>query len=126
MQTTLPPYASTMREGISKIVAKEGFGGLYKGLYPLWGRQVPYTMVKFATFEKTVDAIYGYLGKPKDSYSGLQQTAVSFTGGYIAGIGAAVVSHPADVMVSELNSHRKGTLGSIPNGMADANMGTRG
>jgi solute carrier family 25 phosphate transporter 3 len=65
-------------------------------------------MVKFATFEKTVEAIYAQLGKPKDSYSGLQQTAVSFTGGYIAGIGAAVVSHPADVMVSELNSHRKG------------------
>lgn len=65
-------------------------------------------MVKFATFEKTVDAIYHYLGKPKESYTSLQQTGVSFTGGYIAGIGAAVVSHPADVMVSELNSHRKG------------------
>jgi solute carrier family 25 phosphate transporter 3 len=66
-------------------------------------------MVKFATFEKTVEAIYGSLGKPKDEYSGLQQTGISFLGGYIAGIGAAVVSHPADVMVSELNSHRKGT-----------------
>lgn len=38
MQTTLPPYASTLREGWGKIVQKEGFGGLYKGLYPLWGR----------------------------------------------------------------------------------------
>lgn len=85
---------------------------LYKGLYPLWGRQVPYTMVKFATFEKVVDLIYDRLGKPKDSYSGLQQTGISFTGGYIAGIGAATVSHPADVMVSELNSHRKGTRNS--------------
>jgi len=44
MQTTLPPFASTLREGWSKIVAKEGYGGLYKGLYPLWGRQIPYTM----------------------------------------------------------------------------------
>jgi solute carrier family 25 phosphate transporter 3 len=27
MQTTLPPFANTMREGISKIVAKEGYAG---------------------------------------------------------------------------------------------------
>lgn len=63
--------------------------------------------MKFATFEETVNQIYTYLGKPKSSYNGLQQTGVSFLGGYIAGIGCAVVSHPADVMVSKLNSERK-------------------
>ena len=45
MQTTLPPYARTLGEGWGKIVGKEGFAGLYKGLYPLWARQIPYTMV---------------------------------------------------------------------------------
>jgi solute carrier family 25 (mitochondrial phosphate transporter), member 3 len=83
------------------------FLSLYKGLYPLWARQIPYTMVKFATFEETVNQIYKYLGKPKSSYNGLQQTGISFLGGYIAGIGCAVISHPADVMVSKLNSERK-------------------
>lgn len=107
MQTTLPPFAHTMREGWSKIVAQEGYSGLYKGLYPLWARQIPYTMVKFATFETTVNQIYTYLGKPKSSYNAFQQTGVSFLGGYIAGIWCAVVSHPADVMVSKLNSERK-------------------
>jgi solute carrier family 25 (mitochondrial phosphate transporter), member 3 len=43
MQTTLPPYANNLREGWGRIVAKEGVAGLYKGLYPLWARQVPYT-----------------------------------------------------------------------------------
>lgn len=52
-------------------------------------------MVKFATFEKTVEAIYKYMGKPKESYNALQQTGISFLGGYIAGVGAAAVSHPA-------------------------------
>ncbi|KAI9799058.1 MAG: hypothetical protein M1833_004252 [Piccolia ochrophora] len=107
MQTTLPPYANNLREGWSKIVAKEGYSGLYKGIYPLWTRQIPYTMVKFATFEKTVEYIYRYLGKSKDSYNALQQTGVSFLGGYIAGIGSAVVSHPSDVLVSKLNADRK-------------------
>ena len=107
MQTTIPPFASTLREGWGKVTAKEGIGGLYKGLYPLWGRQIPYTMVKFATFETTVNYIYTTLGKPKESYNALQQTGVSFLGGYIAGIGCAVISHPADVMVSKLNADRQ-------------------
>ncbi|KAL3462961.1 mitochondrial carrier domain-containing protein [Aspergillus heterothallicus] len=107
MQTTLPPYASTLREGWSKIVAKEGVAGLYKGLYPLWARQIPYTMTKFATFEETVSLIYKTLGGPKESYNGLQQTGISFLGGYIAGIFCAIVSHPADVLVSKLNADRQ-------------------
>jgi solute carrier family 25 phosphate transporter 3 len=112
MQTTLPPYANNLREGWSKIVAQEGFGGLYKGLYPLWARQIPYTMVKFATFESAVAQIYAQLGKPKEAYNTLQQTGVSFLGGYIAGIGCAVISHPADVMVSKLNADRKAGEGA--------------
>ncbi|KAL3445078.1 mitochondrial carrier domain-containing protein [Aspergillus insuetus] len=107
MQTTLPPFASTLREGWSKIVAKEGVSGLYKGLYPLWARQIPYTMTKFATFEETVSLIYKTLGGPKESYNGLQQTGISFAGGYIAGIFCAIVSHPADVLVSKLNADRQ-------------------
>ena len=107
MQTTLPPYARNMREGWSRVTAKEGTAGLYKGLQPLWGRQIPYTMVKFATFETTVNQIYKTLGKPKEAYGAVQQTGVSFLGGYIAGIGCAVVSHPADVMVSKLNADRQ-------------------
>ena len=96
-------------DGWSKITAKEGIAGLYKGIGPLWARQIPYTMVKFASFEKTVEQIYAYIGKPVSSYTPLQQTGVSFLGGYIAGIFCAVVSHPADVMVSKVNSDKKAT-----------------
>lgn len=106
-QTTIPCYANSVFDGWSKITAKEGIAGLYKGLGPLWARQIPYTMVKFASFEKTVEQIYKYLGKPVSAYTPLQQTGVSFLGGYIAGIFCAVVSHPADVMVSKVNSDRK-------------------
>jgi hypothetical protein len=127
MQTTLPPYASNLREGWSKIVAQEGYGGLYKGLYPLWARQIPYTMVKFATFESAVAQIYKTLGKPKESYGTLAQTGVSFLGGYIAGIGCAVISHPADVMVSKLNADRKaGESAGQAISRIYANIGFRG
>lgn len=105
-QTTIPPYANSVFDGWKKIVATEGFGGLYKGLVPLWCRQIPYTMVKFASFENIVAGIYSYLGKPKSDYTNLQQTGVSFLGGYIAGIFCAIVSHPADVMVSKINNEK--------------------
>lgn len=103
-QTSVPPYASSVLDGYRKMAAT---GGFYGGLIPLWLRQIPYTMVKFATFEKTVEAIYSYLPKSKDQYSLVSQTGVSFLGGYIAGIFCAIVSHPADVMVSKVNAERR-------------------
>jgi solute carrier family 25 phosphate transporter 3 len=63
-------------------------------------------MCKFATFEKTVEGLYHLSGKPKQSYTSVQQSGFSFLGGYIAGIACAIISHPADVMVSKLNSNR--------------------
>lgn len=107
MQTTMPPPYTGTFDGISKIVASEGVGGLYKGLYPLWARQIPYTMMKFASFETIVEKIYESLPGQKSDYGKGAQTAVSFSGGYLAGILCAIVSHPADVMVSKLNSNRK-------------------
>lgn len=107
MQTTIPPFAKGTMDGISKIVSSEGIAGLYKGIYPLWGRQIPYTMMKFASFETIVEMIYHRLPGQKSDYSKSAQTAVAFTGGYMAGILCAIVSHPADVMVSKLNANRQ-------------------
>ncbi|ORY15053.1 mitochondrial phosphate carrier protein [Clohesyomyces aquaticus] len=107
MQTTIPPFAKTTLGGLNYIIGKEGVGGLYKGLYPLWGRQIPYTMMKFASFETVVEMIYNRLPGSKSDYGKGAQTAVSFTAGYIAGILCAIVSHPADVMVSKLNANRQ-------------------
>jgi len=107
MQTTIPPFATGTFNGIQKITSTEGVAGLYKGLYPLWGRQIPYTMMKFASFETIVEMIYHRLPGTKADYSKAAQTGVSFAGGYMAGILCAIVSHPADVMVSKLNASRK-------------------
>lgn len=59
-----------------------GPDSLYKGIYPLWGRQIPYTMMKFASFETIVEMIYGYMPGKKSEYGRGTQTAVSFAGGY--------------------------------------------
>lgn len=92
-------------EVLAEILAAEGFNGLYKGLLPLWGRQIPYTMVKFACYESAVDNIYKYaVPIPREDCSKAWQLGVSFAAGYIAGISCAVVSHPADNLISLLNN----------------------
>ncbi|KAK1755034.1 mitochondrial carrier [Echria macrotheca] len=107
MQGSIPSAYTGTLDGLRKITAKEGAGSLYKGLYPLWGRQIPYTMMKFASFETIVEMIYDRLPGSKNDYSKAAQTGVSFAGGYLAGILCAIVSHPADVMVSKLNAYRE-------------------
>jgi len=42
------------------------------------------------------------LTKPKETYSKVTQLSVTFASGYIAGVVCAIVSHPADSMVSQL------------------------
>ena len=63
--------------------------------------------MKFASFERIVEAIYDYMPGQKSDYGKLAQTGVSFVGGFFAGILCALISHPADVMVSKLNADRK-------------------
>jgi len=104
---TKPDFARTLREGFPKILQEEGFSGFYKGIVPLWGRQIPYTMMKFACFERTVEALYKYVvPKPRSECSKGEQLIVTFIAGYIAGVFCAIVSHPADTIVSKLNQQK--------------------
>ena len=58
-------------------------------------------MAKFVVYEKAVEAAYGYIDKSTAS-SGTQ-TAVNLGSGLVAGCAAAVVSQPADTMLSKIN-----------------------
>jgi solute carrier family 25 phosphate transporter 3 len=97
-------FPSSFGAGFAEL-NKEGINGFYKGLVPLMARQVPYTMVKFGAFENTVRFCYSYIWtKPKSEYSKGTQLTITFLSGYFAGIFCAIVSHPADTMVSKLNN----------------------
>jgi solute carrier family 25 phosphate transporter 3 len=111
---TDPTFARGLSDGLPKLIQVGGVGALYKGLVPLWARQVPYTIMKFTAFERTVEAIYKYaMSHPKEHYSKLQQLGITFIAGYIAGVFCAVVSHPADVVVSKLNKNPGTSIGVI-------------
>merc|ERR1711971_1031594 len=100
----------------AEFLADEGINGFYKSLVPLWGRQIPYTMMKFACFEKTVVALYDYVvPKPRAECSKGEQLIVTFAAGYIAGVFCAIVSHPADTLVSYLNKAPGAGIGAAVN-----------
>uniref|UniRef100_K7F4G7 Solute carrier family 25 member 3 n=1 Tax=Pelodiscus sinensis TaxID=13735 RepID=K7F4G7_PELSI len=104
---TQPGYANTLRVALPKMYVEEGVWAFYKGVGPLWMRQIPYTMMKFACFERTLEALYAYVvPKPRSECSMPEQLGVTFVAGYIAGIFCAIVSHPADSVVSVLNKQR--------------------
>jgi len=107
-------YSSTLRDCFPRMKAEEGTGTFFRGLKPLWMRQIPYTMMKFACFEKTVEALYAYVvPKPRDQCSKSEQLMVTFAAGYIAGVFCAIVSHPADSVVSVINKSPEKGAGQI-------------
>ncbi|ERN06194.1 hypothetical protein AMTRI_Chr06g170630 [Amborella trichopoda] len=124
---TQPGFGRGLSDGLPKFVKSEGVLGLYKGILPLWGRQIPYTMMKFATFETTVEMMYKYvIPMPKDQCSKPLQLTVSFGGGYIAGVFCAIVSHPADNLVSFLNNAKGATVGDAVKKLGVWGLFTRG
>lgn len=124
---TNPGYAKGLTDGFPKLIASDGYAGLFKGLAPLWARQIPYTMMKFATFESTAEALYKYVVPvPKSEASTGTQLGVSFSAGYIAGVACAVISHPADNLVSFLNNAKGATVSQAVNTMGMKALFTRG
>ncbi|KAH7867161.1 hypothetical protein Vadar_029695 [Vaccinium darrowii] len=124
---TQPGFARGLSDGLPKFVKSEGALGLYKGLVPLWGRQIPYTMMKFASFETIVENLYKYaIPTPKDQCSKTLQLGVSFAGGYVAGVFCAIVSHPADNLVSFLNNAQGATVGDAVKKIGLWGLFTRG
>ncbi|PSN74184.1 mitochondrial phosphate carrier protein-like protein [Corynespora cassiicola Philippines] len=96
-----PTFANGLIGGFSKILKNEGIGAFYSGFGPILFKQVPYTMAKFVVFEKVNETVYQYVDKK--SASDGKQTAINLGSGLIAGFAAALVSQPADTMLSKIN-----------------------
>uniref|UniRef100_A0A8B9S4B0 Solute carrier family 25 member 3 n=1 Tax=Apteryx owenii TaxID=8824 RepID=A0A8B9S4B0_APTOW len=80
-------YANTLRAAIPKMYQEEGLWSFCKGVAPLWMHQIPYTMMKFACLERTLEALYVYMvPKPRSECTKLEQLGITFVAGYIAGL----------------------------------------
>jgi solute carrier family 25 phosphate transporter 3 len=101
----------------------------FGSLTPLWGRQIPYTMAKFFFFELIVQTFYKHVfTNPKETYNKATQLGITFASGYLAGVICAIVSHPADSVVSLMGKEvNKGkSIGTIASEQGLKNLLTRG
>jgi solute carrier family 25 phosphate transporter 3 len=107
-----PTWANGLVDGFSKMAATEGIGGFYAGFVPILAKQIPYTCAKFVVQGSVADRLYASMEKTPDQVSSSLALGVSLLSGVIAGVAAAVISHPADTLLSKVN--KKGAGGSGP------------
>merc|ERR1711990_261704 len=103
----------SMPAAFSTILAKDGLiGGFYSGFVPILFKQIPYTMAKFAVQGAAAERIYGTL-PDRSTLSKGTKMGVSICSGVIAGVAAAIISHPADTLLSKVNKAGAGGEGSM-------------
>ena len=68
-------------------------------------KQVPYTMAKFAVQGAAQDSIAGACGTPASEAKGPYKAFLALSSGVIAGVASAVISHPADTLLSKVRPH---------------------
>jgi len=109
-----PDYAPSPMSAASKMVANEGLiPAFYSGFGPICFKQIPYTMAKFAVQGNASEAIYGSMGSSPDKMSKSGNVGVSLLSGVIAGVASAIISHPADTLLSKVNKAGAGGDGTI-------------
>ncbi|KAN0070889.1 Mitochondrial carrier domain containing protein [Elaphomyces granulatus] len=96
-----PTFASGLLSGFGKILRTEGVGAFYSGFGPILFKQIPYTMAKFVVYERVAEAAFRQFDK--NSLSDGAKTGINLGSGLIAGFAAALVSQPADTMLSKIN-----------------------
>lgn len=97
-------FPTTLGPAFNEIKTNEGTNGLFKGIGPLWARQIPYTIMKFVVFEATVSYIFqNVLKAERKDFGKSFNLLITFISGYFAGIVCAIVSHPADTLFTAYN-----------------------
>lgn len=79
---------------------------LWVGLGPLLTRQVPFSIVKFMTFERVAELAYALSPTNKADMSATGHFAVVLASGVATGLFCGAVSHPADVLVTQFNARQ--------------------
>jgi len=113
-----PTYGSNLASVAGRLMKEEGIlKGFYSGFGPILFKQIPYTMAKFAVQGAVADNWYAMNKTKASECGGFYNTSVSLGSGTIAGVCAAVISHPADTLLSKVNKAGAGGDGSIPSRM---------
>ncbi len=107
-----PTFPKGVGAGATAILKADGPLGFYAGLGPILFKQVPYTMAKFAVQGYAAEVLYNSANLSPKTATGSQNLSISLGSGVIAGVAAAIISHPADTLLSKVNKVGAGGSGS--------------
>eukprot|EP00618_Florenciella_parvula_P036757 CAMPEP_0119542724 /NCGR_PEP_ID=MMETSP1344-20130328/53744_1 /TAXON_ID=236787 /ORGANISM="Florenciella parvula, Strain CCMP2471" /LENGTH=324 /DNA_ID=CAMNT_0007586975 /DNA_START=25 /DNA_END=999 /DNA_ORIENTATION=+ len=110
-----PTYGGGSLPGAAAALVKENgiIGGFYSGFIPMLFKQVPYTMAKFVVQGKAAEAICTSMSIDQANMSGATTMGVALSSGVVAGVVAAIISHPADTLLSKVNKAGAGGSGGM-------------
>merc|ERR1712216_1075049 len=95
------------------MIKQEGLvPAMYSGFVPMLFKQIPYTIAKFVVQDFAQESIYRVCAPNRD-VSGGTKFGISLTSGVIAGVAAAIISHPADTLLSKINKAGEGGEGNM-------------
>ncbi len=115
-----PTFAPSLPAAASRLVKEMGFvKGFYSGFGPMCFKQIPYTMAKFAVQGAAAEQLANSMGKNLADLTGATKMCVALGSGVIAGVAAAIISHPADTLLTKVNKAGAGGDGSIASRLAN-------
>ncbi|CAO1614089.1 unnamed protein product [Sympodiomycopsis kandeliae] len=97
-------YAKNFIGALGRMASEGGIGALYAGYIPILFKQIPFTIAQFVTNENMHELVKNTPSLHNFSQSGkVGEVAIDLGCGLTSGVAAAVVSHPADTLLSKIN-----------------------
>ncbi|KIO25667.1 hypothetical protein M407DRAFT_207778 [Tulasnella calospora MUT 4182] len=97
-------YASGLVSGFARLAREGGLREMYAGFLPILCKQIPYALGQFTVHEYCNEIAYRNMSEEtKRNLSHLQRNGISLGSGVVAGVAAAVLSQPADTLLSQIN-----------------------
>ncbi|KAF7346425.1 Phosphate transport protein mir1 [Mycena sanguinolenta] len=97
-------YATGLVTGFTRMAREGGIRELYAGFLPILCKQIPYAIGQFTVNEFCHELVFRSMSEDtKRNLSGTSKFAIALGSGITAGFAAAILSHPADTLLSQIN-----------------------
>ncbi|KAL6304397.1 mitochondrial carrier [Sparassis latifolia] len=97
-------YATGLTTGFMRLTREEGLRGLYAGFLPILCKQIPYAIGQFTVNEFCHELVFRNISEQtRANLSSSAKFTIALGSGVVAGFAAAILSQPADTLLSQIN-----------------------